>query len=475
MRRGLVVTLSAGTRPIGVVTVERYVTHRDPHELPGELPDVLHFLQHAGSALENVMYRAAYRTIGQAVLDARAMQPTVTRVLEAVSEALGCDYATLYLVDDGGKTAGMAAAVGRPWSEGRGEDPGEDARLPLSSNHPVASSLRDGRMRIVRGIDEPLDGAAAERFELRRYTRVFLPLRAAGEDLGTLELGYAAGARARLDEESKRTFAAFADQVAIAVHNMQLLRRTDEALARKIAELAVGQEIQLSLLPKTCPEAPGWEFAASYSAARIVGGDFYDFCELSSKPPRLGLVIADVAGKGVPAALFMALSRTIIRTTAFSGRSPASALMRANQLILKDSQAEMFLTAAYAVLELDTGRLIYANAGHNRPLWRHAADGTVTELDQRGIVLGAFEDIVLEEQRLDLAPGDALILYTDGVTEALNGEGEEFGEDRLRAVIAANVGASADETIGAICGALAAFTGGAEPADDVTVVVVRRE
>ena len=94
------VTLTAGARPIGVVTVERYVTHRDPHELPGELPDVLHFLQHAASALENVMIRAAYRTIGQAVLDARAMQPTVTRVLEAVSEALGCDYALLYLVDD---------------------------------------------------------------------------------------------------------------------------------------------------------------------------------------------------------------------------------------------------------------------------------------------------------------------------------------------------------------------------------------
>ena len=473
----LVVTLTAGSRPIGVVTVERYVTHRDPHELPGELPDVLHFMQHAASALENVMIRAAYRTIGQAVLDARAMQPTVTRVLEAASEALGCDYALLYLVDDSRRTAGIAAGVGRP----RSDESGDDARLPLAGSHPAVSSLREGRMRIVRGTDERPDGAAGERFEQRRYTRVFLPLRAASEDLGTLELGYAAGARARSGEESKRTFAAFADQVAIAVHNMQLLRRTDEALARKMAELAVGREIQLSLLPKTCPEAPGWEFAASYSAARIVGGDFYDFCELPSKPPRLGLVIADVAGKGVPAALFMALSRTIIRTTAFSGRSPASALMRANQLILKDSHTEgaqsgagMFLTAVYAVLELDTGRLIYANAGHNRPLWRHAADGTVTELDQRGIVLGAFEDIVLEEQRLDLAPGDALILYTDGVTEALNGEGEMFGEERLWDVIAGSQDGNADETIGAICGALAAFTGGAEPADDVTVVVVRR-
>ena len=166
-------------------------------------------------------------------------------------------------------------------------------------------------------------------------------------------------------------------------------------------------------------------------------------------------MIADVAGKGVPATLFMALSRTIIRTTAFSGRSPASALIRANEIILKDSHTEgaqsgagMFLTAVYAVLELDTGRLIYANAGHNRPLWRHAADGSVTELD-RGIVLGAFEGIVLEEQRLDLAPGDTLVLYTDGVTEALNGEGEMFGEERLWDVIAGSQGGSVDETIGA--------------------------
>ena len=282
----LVVTLSAGSRPIGVVTVERYVTHRDPHELPGELPDVLHFLQHAGSALENVMIRAAYRTIGQAVLDARAMQPTVTARARGGFRGAGCDYAILYLVDDDGRTAGMAAGVGRPWSQGRGEgpgaSPGSDARLPLTGSHPAVSSLREGRMRIVRGTDERTDRATAERFELQTYMRIFLPLRAASEELGTLELGYAAGARVRLGDESKRTFAAFADQVAIAVHNMQLLRRTDEALARKMAELAVGQEIQLSLLPKTCPQAPGWEFAASYSAARIVGGDFYDFCELAT-------------------------------------------------------------------------------------------------------------------------------------------------------------------------------------------------
>ena len=260
---------------------------------------------------------------------------------------------------------------------------------------------------------------------------------------------------------------------------MQLLRRTDEALARKLAELAVGREIQLSLLPKTCPEAPGWEFAAAYQAARTVGGDFYDFCELPGEPARLGIVIADVADKGVGAALFMALSRTIIRTTAMSGRGPASALMKANELILKDSHTDgVFLSAVYAVLETETGRLIYANAGHNPPLLYRAAgagaDGSVTELSQRGIILGTFEGITLGEQRLDLAPGDALVFYTDGIPDALNADGEEFGEGRLREIVAAHGGEPADALLAALMAALAAFTGDTEPADDVTCVVVRR-
>ncbi len=471
----LVVTLAASGRPIGVVIIERYTRQRDPHELPGDLPDLLHFLQHVGSALENVLFRAAYRTIGQAVLDARAMQPTVERVLGTVAEALGCDHSALYLVDDHRRRIELSAGVGIPPAA----EFGADASVPLTAAHPAAGCLREGRMLAVRGSDERFDRAAVERIGLHKGVRIFLPLRSAGEALGALELGYAATARAALGEERKRTLAAFADQVAIAVHNMQLLRRTDEALARKLAELAVGREIQLSLLPKTCPEAPGWEFAAAYQAARTVGGDFYDFCELPGEPARLGIVIADVADKGVGAALFMALSRTIIRTTAMSGRGPASALMKANELILKDSHTDgVFLSAVYAVLETETGRLIYANAGHNPPLLYRAAgagaDGSVTELSQRGIILGTFEGITLGEQRLDLAPGDALIFYTDGIPDALNADGEEFGEGRLREIVAAHGGEPADALLAALMAALAAFTGDTEPADDVTCVVVRR-
>ncbi|MCX6032281.1 MAG: SpoIIE family protein phosphatase [Chloroflexi bacterium] len=266
---------------------------------------------------------------------------------------------------------------------------------------------------------------------------------------------------------------AFAAHAAVAIDNARL-HREEVARQRLEQELEVGRQIQLSMLPKCCPEAPGWQVVAYYQPARSVGGDFYDFYDLPGKPARLGLVIADVADHGVGAALFMALSRTIIRTVALAGRGPASALMRSNTLILKDSHADTFISAVYAALELETGRLIYANAGHTRPLWYHAATGAVTELALRGIVLGAFEEIQLKEERLNLEHGDALVSYTDGVTEAENAAGEPFGDERLRAVVAANGGASAEDLLRAVVEAVTGWAGGREWGDDVTGVVVKR-
>lgn len=466
----LVVALASANRTLGVVTVERYVENRDEHELPDELPDLLRFLQHAAGALENVITRAAYRTIGQAVLDAKAMQPTVERVLDTMAEALGCDYGALYLADDNRRQLEMAAAVGKVITE----EWQTQARFPLAGNHPAVTALVEARSLTARGGEATEDRALVDRFGLHRYVRVFLPLIAGGEPLGTLELGYSVG-RVRLSDDHKRTLSVFADQVAIAVHNMLLLRRTDEALARKLAELSVGREIQLSLLPKSTPVISGWQFSAMYQAARTVGGDFYDFIDLPGEPARLGVIIADVADKGVPAALFMALSRTIIRSVAFTGRGPASTLMRANQLILADSQADLFLSAIYLLLETATGRVIFSNAGHNRPLLHRAATRSLAELPQRGIILGAFDEITLQDDRLDLNFGDVLVLYTDGVTDALNADGEEFGEQRLFDVVAASAGASSDGILRAITGALADFIGDTEQADDVTCVVIKRE
>jgi sigma-B regulation protein RsbU (phosphoserine phosphatase) len=252
------------------------------------------------------------------------------------------------------------------------------------------------------------------------------------------------------------------------------LRQEDIKRQRLEEELSLGRQIQLSMLPKTVPDIRGWDMAAVYEPARVVGGDFYDYFELPGGPERLGMVIADVADKGVPAALFMALSRTIIRTVAFSGRGPAAALTRANQLILNDSQSDLFLSACYAILEVDTGRILLANAGHNRPLWYHASSNSVQEVKSRGIILGCFAPIQIDERRVTLAPGDAMLFYTDGVTEAMSPNQTMFSTQRLVEVFRSHAAEPAQAIANAIVKAYTDFAGGTEQSDDVTFFVVKR-
>jgi serine phosphatase RsbU (regulator of sigma subunit) len=277
-----------------------------------------------------------------------------------------------------------------------------------------------------------------------------------------------------LDEDEVRFLSLMANQAAIAIEKARL-HREEIARQRLEQELAIGRQIQLGLLPKDCPVVPGWEFAAVYQAARQVGGDFYDFPELPGQPGRVGLVIADVADKGVPAALMMALSRTMVRTAAANGRSPSAALSLANELILKHSHTDLFVSAFYATLDIHSGRLTYANAGHNRPLWLQISSGEILELAARGIVLGILEDIELEEREIDVSPGDVLVFHTDGVTEAMDIVGQQFGEERLRAAVAATPNASAQEIIAAVVDAVKAFTGDAPQSDDLTLLVVKRK
>jgi serine phosphatase RsbU (regulator of sigma subunit) len=301
-----------------------------------------------------------------------------------------------------------------------------------------------------------------------------MPLIAEGNSIGALVID---NRRPRqLDEDQVRFLQLLANQAAIAIETARLHQ---EALKRQrmVEELSVAQQIQLSLLPKGLPAVPGWEFAAFYRPARQIGGDFYDFFDLPGKTGEWGIIIADVADKGVPSALYMALCRTVIRTTAFTGRSPASALMRASDLILNDSQSDLFLSTFYAKLDTDTGRLIYCNAGHNPALWLHATRGEFEELTTRGIILGAFENIELEEKRVDIAPGDLLVFYTDGVTEAIDPTEREFGLERLRQVISAHAhaNANASQVLQAVVKAVDAFAGDAPPFDDLTMVVVKRQ
>ena len=278
-----------------------------------------------------------------------------------------------------------------------------------------------------------------------------------------------------LNENEVRFLCLMANQAAIAIEKARL-HQEEIQRQRLEEEISVGRRIQLSLLPESCPMLPGWDFAALYQPARLVSGDLYDFFQLPGRPRRLGLLIADVADKGVPAALFMAMSRSIIRTKALSGRNPADVLTRSNRLILRDGRSKLFLTAFYAILHLHENRLVYTSAGHNWPFWFRAATGEIQELAARGIVLGVFEQIQLEEHEIEVAPGDVLIFYTDGVTEAQNNAHELFGEARLREAIAANAAHStAQQLLQAVVDAVERFTGNAPQSDDFTLFIVKRD
>ena len=261
---------------------------------------------------------------------------------------------------------------------------------------------------------------------------------------------------------------AIAVSAASAIENARLYQLAVDK-GRIERELQVAREVQASLLPRRTPQIEGWEFAAFWQPAREVAGDFYDFIP----GERLGVVIADVSDKGMAAALFMALSRSIVRASVVHVTSPAEGITQANRLICADAVNGMFVTLFYAQLDPVTGELVYVNAGHNLPLLLRAASGELTDLTRTGMALGIDESVVYGQRSVMLNPGDLILFYTDGVTDALDVQGREFGLDRLRRMVLDLRGASAKDLAAALDQALAEF-GGAVRYDDITVVVARR-
>jgi serine phosphatase RsbU (regulator of sigma subunit) len=317
-----------------------------------------------------------------------------------------------------------------------------------------------------------------------------LPLTARGATLGMLVADYDPPGHTFAPREMT-LYSGMANQIAGALESALLAQEAAEA-ARLDEELRVARDIQTALLPARTPKIPGWQIAADWRSARLVGGDFYDFWRLpqvgvaswesgvsiaNPQPPSptsqpLGFVVADVSDKGVPAAMFMTLSRSLMRAAALDGSSPAVALARANRWITRDSESAMFVTLFYGILQPDSGLLRYGCAGHNPPLL-FRADGEIGELNTPGIALGVLEDVQLGEAQVMLNPGDILVCYTDGLTEAINGAEEAFGVDRLIALVASEREQDADALVVAINGALLRFTE-RPPFDDLTLVVIKR-
>jgi phosphoserine phosphatase RsbU/P len=261
-----------------------------------------------------------------------------------------------------------------------------------------------------------------------------------------------------------------AQQAALAIQN-DLLQLEMVVRERLETEVQLARQIQQTFIPNTLPVYPNWQLAARWRTARQVGGDFYDVIELPNN--KLGIFIADVADKGMPAALFMALTRTLVRAAVIETNSPADALRRVNDLLLPDTQQGMFVTAVYGELNLETGDFTYVNAGHNPPFWMKA-NGEIEKLSRTAVALGVMEQEVIGERTIPLAQGDLLFLYTDGLTEAFSAEGDLFGDERVMDALKTVQSGSIEDVILGVEERLNEFIGVMPLGDDLTMLTIKK-
>lgn len=254
------------------------------------------------------------------------------------------------------------------------------------------------------------------------------------------------------------------------------MQNNSEQLESLKGDLAIAREIQHAILPRIFPPFPEnksqIDIAASMEAAKDVGGDFYDFFRIDER--RIGFVIADVSGKGIPAAIFMAVSRTLMRATGIRGGSTEECMKYTNDLLTKESVECMFVTVFYGIYNLETGEINYCNAAHNPP-YILKRDGSVEVLPMsKDPMVGAIEGLTYHEEKMKLEPGDTLFMFTDGVTEAMNATFEEFGESRLEATLKSCKDKNCREMIDTVTSNVKTFVGDAEQSDDITMLVLKR-
>lgn len=301
---------------------------------------------------------------------------------------------------------------------------------------------------------------------------LYAPLKTQAHVLGGIVLGRARG-QAIFTASDEKLLMALARQAAIAVENARL-HQAVLVKERLEHELQLARDVQASLIPSQTPKIPGWEFAAYWNPAREVAGDFYDFIvKVGEQGLHHGIVIADVSDKGMHAALFMALTRSVLRAATTAGQSPAASVTQSNHLLCADSTGGMFVTLFYAQLDPAKNEMTYVNAGHNPPFLFRAEDHVIAQLDRTGIMLGFDKQMRFEQRVAQFRPGDFIVFYTDGVTEAFNSADEQFGEDRLLQLIRDGATQSPAELLQTLRRTLIDFIGDRAQSDDITIVIAK--
>ncbi len=484
LRNGLIVhattPLRAGDRVLGILNVAA-------PSWAAFTPRSLTLLSNVGSQMgialerarlfdalqdQRIHEQATLLDLSQQLLSRRDLDDLLAFLVNEVRSLLAADACAVLLTGDEPDALYFQAASG--WL---GDPVAAGYRVPADDSTGSGQVMRTQSTLLLEDLtrqDPPLwtpEWLAREGFR----AAAMVPLVADGRSIGAMVIDMRQPRQ--FSEVEVRLLRLMANQAALAIEKARLHR--EELQRQRIEEeLSVGRSIQRSMFPAETPQLPGWQFATDFEAARQVGGDFYDFFPLPGEPGRWGLVIADVSDTGVPAALFMALSRTTIRNLALRGRAPADVISWANRFIQEDSQSDMFLTVFYAELDTRDGRLTYANAGHNPPLLWRAAAGQFEALEPTCPLLGVLPELDVHVLETWLRPGDVLVLYTDGITEAFDHDFNEFGRARLEQTLADLLSLQPDATAvdvrDAITAAVRAFIGAATQPDDMTLLIIKR-
>jgi serine phosphatase RsbU (regulator of sigma subunit)/putative methionine-R-sulfoxide reductase with GAF domain len=479
----LAASLRVGNQPVGIITLAHRSRGRYGHEARAMASS---FASYAAVAIENArLYdavqeqahaSAALLQVAQVAANPGPLEETLTNIMRLMPTLLGVTRSAVFGWDSPRRCYVPRAQYGLE----TGVDAdiwGREFRAGQFRLMDAARESGELAIHVLRAPDLPQGwpkSGPSTRAEqaLAGAARLLMavPLLAKGDLLGMLLVEEGIDPK-RSRGRRLEIIRGIAQQIAMALQSDQL-KAEMVARERLETEVDLARQIQRTFLPEALPRRPGWELAFRWETAREVGGDFYDVVELPGG--RLGLFIADVSDKGMPAALFMALTRTLFRAAVAEGISPAEGLRRMNDLLVPDTRSGMFVTAVYGVLDPASCEFTYANAGHNPPLWIRNQAG-IEKLSRTSIAIGVVESAAVAEKTITFGQGDSLLLYTDGLTEAFSPSGQLFGEGRLLDTVRASAGTSAEALLESIQGSLREFVDPLPLSDDLTMLVLRRQ
>jgi len=460
----LTLPLKRAGEPLGVAVLTKLDSTRPPEEDLSFLRELS--IQLAIAVGNSRIYAEATREkvqnhllleLGTKISVSLDTNQLLEQILDLVFQVVRYDAAGIYLVDKKTQWINQQAI--------RGYDPNREDAVRLKVGRGLIGWVaKTGRPVIVP------DVLRDERYvSARTQTRseMVAPLRVGSEVIGAFNVE--SDEPDAYEPEDLELLMTFASQAAVAIERTRLHAEVLETRSLE-EELSIGQRIQRTFLPERDPKVPNFDIAGANYSSGLVGGDYYDYVRITEG--QLGIVVADVSGKGIPAALIMAAFRASLIAEVRNNYAIRTIFAKVNKLLWESVEVDRFVTAIYGVLDINARRFTYVNAGHNPGLLYRGATDTLDTLDSTGPLLGTLETATFKEKQVEIRRGDILALYTDGITESMNEAKELFGEDRLRDVIRSRKEGSAAEIVRGIRETVGAFSGG-ESDDDLTVVVIK--